>query len=61
MTDLCRVAAAAFYRDNPAFVSAARTTTDTGIRGLVPGEGVLRGGACCGGGDVSSLGNRAAS
>lgn len=39
MTDLCRESARAFYRDgNPAFVSAAATTTDTGIRDLVPGE-----------------------
>lgn len=38
MTDLCRVSAAAFYRDNPAFISAKQTTTDTGIRALVPGD-----------------------
>lgn len=38
MTDLCRDAALAFYRDaNPAFVSASRTTVDTGIADLVPG------------------------
>lgn len=38
MTDLCPQAARAFFRGNPKFVSAARTTTDTGIRALVPGE-----------------------
>jgi hypothetical protein len=40
MTDLCRDAAAAFYRDSPSFVSAKATTADTGIRDLVPGADI---------------------
>jgi ornithine decarboxylase len=40
MTDLCREAARAFYRDNPKFVSAKRTTAETGIRDLVPGADI---------------------
>ena len=41
MTDLCRDAARAFFRvGNPAFVSAARTTLDTGIAALVPGADI---------------------
>jgi hypothetical protein len=41
MTGLCRVAAQAFYREgNPDFVSAARTTADTGISELVPGADI---------------------
>jgi hypothetical protein len=37
MTGLDPSKAAAFYRDDASFVSAAATTTATGIRDLLPG------------------------